>query len=66
MISAIRTGLFAAAIALGAASAAARTPRPVVTVAVQGLSTTGALEPARETSNVAARIFGPLFRQYDR
>ncbi len=61
MTSPIRTGLFAAAIALGAASAAAQTPRPVVTVAVQGLSTTGALEPARETSNVATRIFGSLF-----
>lgn len=44
-----------------AAPALAQAPRPVLTVAVQALSTSGALEPARETSNVATRIFGSLF-----
>lgn len=31
-----------------------------MTIAVQGLCTSGTLEPARETSNVATRIFGLL------
>lgn len=49
--------------ALAGAAAAQTTPdnRPVITVAVQQIVTSGALEPLREQSNVGARIFDSIF-----
>ena len=35
--------------------------RPIITVAVQQIVTSGALEPLREQSNVGARIFDSIF-----
>lgn len=66
--SQLRTLLAIAAVAiLGhaaptlAQSSSAGDTRPVLRIAVQALTTTGGLDPARETSNVATRIFGSLF-----
>ncbi len=60
-----RRSLYAltALVTLCAGSAFAQAPadtRPVITVAVQQIATSGALEPLREQSNVGARIFDSI------
>ncbi len=54
------TGLAALA-ATSAPALAQEDPRPVITVAVQDLVTSGALDVMRERSNVGARIFHSIF-----
>mgnify|MGYP006271636479 FL=1 len=57
-----RAALGLAAVAAIAGPAAAQDdPRPVITVAVQDLVTSGALDVMRERSNVGARLFHSIF-----
>lgn len=61
VVAGIALVLMGLTLSIAGASAQAPDTRPTLTIAVQGLTTTGELEPARETSNVATRIFGSLF-----